>query len=121
MLDHAWKQGCTHWDTSDAYGDSEDLIGKWFKLHPERRADIFLATKFGISVEVQPDGTYKGSVDSSPEYAKAACEKSLERLGVDYIDLYYAHRVDGKTPIEKTVQALAELKRYVTPPFLPSI
>ncbi|EHK45991.1 Hypothetical protein TRIATDRAFT_40119 [Trichoderma atroviride IMI 206040] len=110
VLDHAWKEGCIHWDTSDAYGDSEELIGKWFKLHPERRADIFLATKFGISAEIQPDGSYKGSVDSSPEYAKAACEKSLKKLGVDYIDLYYAHRVDGKTPIEKTVQALAELK-----------
>ncbi|GFP57531.1 aldo-keto reductase str7 [Trichoderma asperellum] len=110
VLDHAWEQGCTHWDTSDAYGDSEDLIGKWFKLHPERRADIFLATKFGISAEVQPDGTYKMSVNSSPEYAKTACEKSLKRLGVDYIDLYYVHRVDGKTPIEKTVQALVELK-----------
>ncbi|KAL7948644.1 NADP-dependent oxidoreductase domain-containing protein [Trichoderma barbatum] len=110
VLDHAWKIGCTHWDTSDAYGDSEVLIGKWFKLHPERRADIFLATKFGISAEVQPDGTYKGTVNSTPEYVKTACEASLEKLGVDYIDLYYAHRVDGKTPIEKTVQAMVELK-----------
>ncbi|UKZ82636.1 hypothetical protein TrVFT333_010429 [Trichoderma virens FT-333] len=110
VLDHAWKIGCTHWDTSDAYGDSEVLIGKWLKLHPERRADIFLATKFGISAEVQPDGTYKGAVNSTPEYAKAACEASLKRLGVDYIDLYYAHRVDGKTPIEKTVQAMVDLK-----------
>lgn len=111
MLDHAWKIGCTHWDTSDAYGDSEILIGKWFKLHPERRADIFLATKFGISAEVQADGTYKGTVNSTPEYAKKACEASLKKLGVDYIDLYYAHRVDGKTPIEKTVQAMVELKK----------
>lgn len=111
MLDHAWKIGCTHWDTSDAYGDSEILIGKWFKLHPERRADIFLATKFGISAEVQADGTYKGAVNSTPEYAKKACEASLKKLGVDYIDLYYAHRVDGKTPIEKTVQAMVELKK----------
>ncbi|KAL6826459.1 NADP-dependent oxidoreductase domain-containing protein [Trichoderma camerunense] len=110
VLDHAWKIGCTHWDTSDAYGDSEILIGKWFKLHPERRADIFLATKFGISAEVQADGTYKGTVNSTPEYAKKACEASLKKLGVHYIDLYYAHRVDGKTPIEKTVQAMVELK-----------
>ncbi|UKZ72134.1 uncharacterized protein TrAtP1_013072 [Trichoderma atroviride] len=53
----------------------------------------------------------RGASTVPPEYAKAACEKSLKKLGVDYIDLYYAHRVDGKTPIEKTVQALAELKR----------
>ncbi|KAL6852180.1 NADP-dependent oxidoreductase domain-containing protein [Trichoderma novae-zelandiae] len=110
VLDHAWQIGCTHWDTSDAYGDSEDLIGKWLALHPERRADIFLATKFGISAEVQPDGSFKGGVNSTPEYARAACEKSLKRLGVDCIDLYYAHRVDTKTPIEKTVQAMVELK-----------
>lgn len=50
-------------------------------------------------------------VDSSPEYARQACEKSLKRLGVDTIDLYYVHRVDGKTPIEKTMQALVELKK----------
>ncbi|TFB01387.1 Aldo-keto reductase [Trichoderma ghanense] len=110
VLDRAWQIGCTHWDTSDAYGDSEDLIGKWLKLHPERRADIFLATKFGISAETQPDGTFTGTVDSTPEYAKAACERSLKRLGVDSIDLYYCHRVDTKTPIEKTVRAMAELK-----------
>ncbi|KAL7934367.1 NADP-dependent oxidoreductase domain-containing protein [Trichoderma chlorosporum] len=110
VLDHAWKIGCTHWDTSDAYGDSEMLIGKWFKLHPERRTSIFLATKFGILAEVQADGTYKGSVNSTPEHAKKACEASLKKLGVDYIDLYYAHRVDEVTPIEKTVQAMVELK-----------
>ncbi|KAH6605388.1 aldo keto reductase [Trichoderma cornu-damae] len=110
VLDHAWEQGCTHWDTSDAYGDSEDLIGKWFKLHPERRAHVFLATKFGISAKVEPDGSAEVSVDSSPEHAKRCCERSLKRLGVDHIDLYYAHRVDGKTPIEKTVQAMVELK-----------
>lgn len=70
-----------------------------------------MATKFGISAEVQADGTYKGTVNSTPEYAKTACEASLKKLGVDYIDLYYAHRVDGKTPIEKTVQAMVELKK----------
>lgn len=51
------------------------------------------------------------SIDSSPEYVKAACEKSLQRLGIRTIDLYYCHRVDGKTPIERTVEAMAQLKR----------
>jgi aryl-alcohol dehydrogenase-like predicted oxidoreductase len=53
-------------------------------------------------------------VDSTPEYAKEACDKSLKRLGIKTIDLYYGHRVDKKTPIEKTVQARAELKKYIT-------
>jgi aryl-alcohol dehydrogenase-like predicted oxidoreductase len=56
------------------------------------------------------DGT--PTIRSDPEYVKQACEKSLKRLGVDKIDLYYCHRVDKKTPIEKTVAAMAELKRY---------
>lgn len=82
------------------YGDNEDLIGRWFQANPSKRADIFLATKFAA----------KGyGVDSSPEYAKEAIEKSLKRLGVQYIDLYYCHRVDQKTPIELTVQAMADL------------
>ncbi|KAF3765340.1 Aldo/keto reductase [Cryphonectria parasitica EP155] len=106
FLDRAWELGCTFWDSSDLYGDSEDLLGKWFKLHPERRADIFLATKFGI---VRTANGY--GMDTSPEYCRAACEKSLQRLGIDSIDLYYIHRLDEKTPIEKTVEVLAELKR----------
>jgi aryl-alcohol dehydrogenase-like predicted oxidoreductase len=51
------------------------------------------------------------SVRSDPEYVKASCEKSLKRLGIDTIDLYYCHRVDGKTPIEKTIEAMLELKK----------
>jgi aryl-alcohol dehydrogenase-like predicted oxidoreductase len=104
VLDRAWELGCTNWDTSNAYGDSEVLVGKWFKLHPERRKDIFLATKFGITV----DGSgFK--LDSSPEHCKACIEKSLERLGVEYVDLYYLHRVNTEVPIEKTVKAMSEL------------
>ncbi|KAF6813112.1 putative aldo/keto reductase [Colletotrichum sojae] len=110
FLDRAWEIGATNWDTSDLYGDNEDLLGKWFKLHPERRADIFLATKFSMRGAVKPDGTYEIKIDSSPEYCRAACEKSLERMGVDFIDLYYVHRVDEVTPIEKTVEELAKLK-----------
>lgn len=58
-----------------------------------------------------PNGSM--TLDSTPEYCKEACSKSLKRLGVDQIDLYYCHRVDRKTPIEKTVQAMVELKQFV--------
>lgn len=93
------------------YGDSEELLGKWFALHPERRKDIFLASKFAIKGSVGPDGTFSMSIDSSPGYARDACERSLKRLGLDCIDLYYVHRLDGKTPIEKTMEELVKLKR----------
>lgn len=95
-----------NWDTAHMYGDSEELLGKWFDLHPERRQDIFLATKFGLSAQLK--------TDSSPEYCREQCETSLKRLKSSYIDLFYIHRVDGITPIEKTVAAMAELKRYAT-------
>lgn len=87
------------------YGDSEDLIGRWFKLNPEKRDDIFLATKFANKYV---DGNM--AIDSSPEYCLAACDKSLSRLGVSSIDLYYCHRLDQKTPIELTVRAMVQLK-----------
>lgn len=80
--------------------------GRWFKANPEKRKHIFLATKFAN--RMYPDGSR--GVDSSPEWAKQAANKSLSRLGLDSVDLYYIHRVDGKTPIEKTMQALVELK-----------
>ncbi|KAI0903683.1 Aldo/keto reductase [Ustulina deusta] len=105
LLDRAWELGCTNWDTADVYGDSEDTIGKWFKLHPERRADIFLATKFGL----KPDGAAGITVDSSPEHCRRCVESSLQRLGVDQIDLYYMHRANPEVPIEKTMNALEEL------------
>ncbi|KAI9732602.1 MAG: hypothetical protein M1834_003938 [Cirrosporium novae-zelandiae] len=102
FLDHAYSLGALLWDTADIYGDCEDVLGKWFKQNPEKRKNIFLCTKFGIK---SLSGT-----DSSPEYCKEACAKSLKRLGVEGIDLYYNHRVDGKTPIEKTVEAMVKLK-----------
>ncbi|KAK1765421.1 alcohol dehydrogenase, partial [Phialemonium atrogriseum] len=111
LLDRAWELSCTHWDTSDVYGDNEDLLSRWFELHPERRRDIVLATKCGLTLTPRGDGGFDMSVDSSPEYVMKACERSLARLGVDYIDLYYIHRLDGKTPVEKTMGALAELKK----------
>ncbi|KAK5995398.1 Aldo-keto reductase str7 [Cladobotryum mycophilum] len=104
FLDHAHEIGEVFWDTADVYVDSEDIIGEWFK-RSGKRDDIFLATKFALT----NDNGVRG-VSSDPVYVKQACEKSLKRLGVDTIDLYYCHRVDDKTPIEKTVQAMAELK-----------
>ena len=92
------------------YGDSEDLVGKWFARHPSRRSDIFLASKFGLRPGQKPDGTWGINVDSSPAYCRQQCEASLRRLGTDYIDLYYIHRVDGKTPIEHTIAELVALK-----------
>ncbi|KAI3604921.1 putative aldo-keto reductase [Moniliophthora roreri] len=100
VLDAAYEAGCTFWDTANVYGDSEDLIGKWFKANPEKRSKVFLATKFGLTME---------GAKGDPEFVKEACNQSLARLGVDYIDLYYQHRVDIKVPIEKTVGAMAEL------------
>ncbi|GAB7352079.1 hypothetical protein MBLNU459_g2581t1 [Dothideomycetes sp. NU459] len=105
VLDKAYESGELFWDSADIYMDNEDLLGKWFKANPGKREKIFLATKFANR---QVDGNR--TVDSSPEYAKEACAKSLSRLGIDSIDLYYAHRLDGKTPVEKTVEAMAELK-----------
>lgn len=114
VLDRALELGETFWDSADAYLDSEDLVGKWFK-RTGKRDQIFLATKFGN--KTLPNG--KGRVvDSSPEFVKEACEKSLKRLGIETIDLYYCHRVDKKTPIEKTVEAMVELKKYIRAKFL---
>jgi aryl-alcohol dehydrogenase-like predicted oxidoreductase len=107
ILDRAYDLGFRHWDTADMYGDNEDLIGAWFAKNPEKRADIFLATKFAAIVGL--DGI---TIRSDPEYVHIACEKSLKRLGVATIDLYYCHRLDEKTPIEKTVKAMVELKMY---------
>jgi aryl-alcohol dehydrogenase-like predicted oxidoreductase len=96
-------------DLADEYGDSEDLLGKWFAANPEKRKDIFLATKFGM--RSKPAELKKGLViDSSPEYCRKALERSLGRLGLPYVDLYYVHRLDKITPIEKTIEALVELK-----------
>jgi aryl-alcohol dehydrogenase-like predicted oxidoreductase len=113
VLDRALELGETFWDTADMYQDSEDLVGKWFK-RTGKRNEIFLATKFGNKGR-GPQGPL---FDSSPEYVREACDKSLKRLGVETIDLYYVHRVDKKTPIEKTIEALGELKKYVFHPSL---
>lgn len=109
VLDRAYELGQTNWDSADVYGDSEELIGKWF-ARTGKRDEIFIATKFANKREGEGKNM-KMIVDSSPEYVKQACEKSLKRLGIKTIDLYYCHRVDRKTPIEKTVEAMVQLKK----------
>jgi hypothetical protein len=108
VLDRAYELGETFWDSADIYQDNEDLLGKWFK-RTGLRDQIFLATKFANRF-ILLEGSQKLEIDSTPEYCKEACEKSLRRLGVKTIDLYYCHRVDMQTPIEKTIQAMVELK-----------
>jgi aryl-alcohol dehydrogenase-like predicted oxidoreductase len=105
VLDRAAGIGCTFWDTSDMYGPftNEVLLSKALK---GRRDQIILATKFGVSRA--EDGTWQG-IKGGADYVRACCDASLKRLGTDYIDLYYQHRVDPKTPIEETVGAMAEL------------
>jgi len=102
----ALEIGINFLDTADMYGigDNEELIGKTIK---GKRDQVFLATKFA-NVRKKEDPTY-WAVSGKPEYVKAACDASLKRLGVDYIDLYYQHRVDPNTPIEETVEAMAQL------------
>ena len=108
VLSRAADLGIRFWDTSDIYGPetNERLLAIWF-TSTGRRAEIFLATKFG---NVFANGKRDGSVRGDKAYVKQACAASLERLGVEKIDLYYVHRIDDKTPIEETVEALAELK-----------
>ncbi len=105
-IHRALELGCNFLDTSDMYGPhtNERLVGRAIA---DRRDEVVLATKFGIKIEMGPP--VARSVDGSPDYARAACDASLERLGVDHIDLYYQHRVDPNTPIEETVGAMAEL------------
>jgi aryl-alcohol dehydrogenase-like predicted oxidoreductase len=108
-IHRALEEGCNFLDTSDMYGPhtNERLVGRAIKA---RRDEVFLATKFGIKLEHdEASGTPTRSIDGSPEYVRSACDASLQRLGVEHIDLYYQHRVDPNTPIEDTVGAMAEL------------
>src|SRR5216117_1171568 len=106
-IHRAVELGINFLDTADVYGPytNEVLVGKAIK---GRRNQVILATKFG-NVRT-PDGKWAGQ-NGRPEYVKAACDASLERLGVDHIDLYYQHRVDRAVPIEDTVGAMADLVR----------
>ena len=105
-IDRALELGINFLDTSDVYGPhtNEVLVGKALK---GRRNKFFLATKFGIVRD--PANPERRGVDGSPAYVRKSVEGSLERLGIETIDLYYQHRVDARTPIEETVGAMSRL------------
>src|SRR5688572_4188570 len=104
-IHRALDLGINFLDTADIYGPftNERLVGRVIR---DRRAEVVLATKFG-NVRSE-DGKFLG-INGRPEYVRQACAASLQRLGVDTIDVYYQHRVDPQTPIEETVGAMAEL------------
>lgn len=104
-IHRALELGVNFLDTADMYGVglNEELVGRATK---DKRSEYILATKFGNMRS--EDGKFLG-VNGRPEYVRDACDASLRRLGVDYIDLYYQHRVDPNTPIEETIGAMAEL------------
>jgi aryl-alcohol dehydrogenase-like predicted oxidoreductase len=105
-IQRALDLGITFFDTADMYGPytNERLVGRALAT---RRNEAIIATKFGIVRD--PDDPTKRAINGRPEYVRQACDASLERLGVDHIDLYYQHRVDPDTPIEETVGAMGEL------------
>ena len=105
-IQHALDRGVTLLDTADMYGPhtNEELLGRAIK---GRRDDVFIATKFGIVRD--PANPQLRGINGKPEYVRSSCEGSLQRLGVEQIDLYYQHRVDPSVPIEDTVGAMAEL------------
>ena len=103
LIRRALDLGITFLDTADIYGDSELKVGK--AIHG-RRDQVVLATKFGF---VQTQIGAEERIDGRPDYVRDACDRSLRRLGVDDIDVYYLHRVDARVPIEDTVGAMADL------------
>lgn len=105
-IHRAIELGINFLDTADIYGPfkNEDLVGKAIK---GKRNQLIIATKFGI-VRDPARPAYR-SVNGRPEYVRKCCEASLQRMGIDVIDLYYQHRVDPNTPIEETVGAMAQL------------
>jgi aryl-alcohol dehydrogenase-like predicted oxidoreductase len=115
VLNRSLELGVNFWDTADLYGagKNEELLAQALKNHREQ---VFLATKFGNvydrTMTAHQDLVEQGDtwiVDGTPDYVRQCCDRSLQRLGVDQIDLYYQHRVDPRTPIEETVGAMAQL------------
>ncbi|EHS55494.1 hypothetical protein WG8_4354 [Paenibacillus sp. Aloe-11] len=106
-IHRAIELGINMLDTADMYGlgKNEELLAKALE---GRRSEVILSTKFG-NVRSE-DGKFLG-LNGRADYVKEACDASLHRLGTDYIDLYYVHRVDPNTPIEETVGAMSELVR----------
>jgi aryl-alcohol dehydrogenase-like predicted oxidoreductase len=103
VIHAALDNGINFLDTADMYGPSEEIVGAAIR---GRREDVIVATKFGQPLD--PSRPDHRKVDGRPEYARAAVYRSLARLGSDYIDLYYLHRVDPLVPIEETVGAMAD-------------
>ncbi|WP_229378202.1 aldo/keto reductase [Streptomyces sp. VRA16 Mangrove soil] len=105
-LERALELGVTLYDTADAYGDGENerFLAPFVKAH---RDEIVLATKFAIGLD--PSAPYKRIINNDPAYIRTCIDASLQRLGVDSVDLYYMHRRDPKVPIEETVGVMAEL------------
>jgi len=105
LVKQAVDLGVTHVDTADVYGTgrSEELVGKAIE---GRRDEVVLATKGGILF-----GEYGSGINNDPAYLRGALERSLKRLNVDHVDLYYIHRHDGKTPTEDAFGALMDFKR----------
>src|SRR6188768_1182420 len=105
-LHRALDLGVTFLDTADAYGPhtNERLVGR---AVADRRDEVVLATKFGFQRD--PDDPSVRAINGRPDYVRSAVEGSLQRLGIDHIDLYYQHRVDPNVPIEESVGAMAEL------------
>jgi aryl-alcohol dehydrogenase-like predicted oxidoreductase len=106
VLHHALDLGIHFWDTAETYGPfkNEALLGR--ALKGKSRENVILATKFAWRFGPNNEQI---ALDSSPAHIKESIEGSLRRLGTDYIDLYYQHRVDPKTPIEDTVGAMSDL------------
>ena len=106
-LERALDLGVTFIDTADMYGrgHNEELVGRAIAA---RRGEVQLATKFGF---LRSDDPRARGISGKPDYVRQACEASLKRLGTDYIDLYYQHRVDPTVPIEETIEAMAALVR----------
>jgi aryl-alcohol dehydrogenase-like predicted oxidoreductase len=112
-IQRALELGINFLDTAQLYGPmtNEELVGRAIKGH---REEYVIATKFARRLEtttVPGDLSTLGPLDGSPEHVRSSIEGSLQRLGTDYVDLYYQHRVDPKVPIEETVGAMAELVR----------
>jgi aryl-alcohol dehydrogenase-like predicted oxidoreductase len=108
-LERALELGINLFDTADTYGfgHNESLLGRFLKQGgAARRPQVVIASKFGI---VRQPGAYERRIDNTPAYIQSACEASLQRLGVETIDLYYCHRRNPEVPIEDMVGALAAL------------
>ncbi|MBV9916892.1 MAG: aldo/keto reductase, partial [Solirubrobacterales bacterium] len=110
-IQHALELGINFLDTAQLYGPmtNEELVGRAIR---DRRDEYLIATKFARRIEpstVPGELSTLGPLDGSPEHVRSSIDGSLRRLGTDYVDLYYQHRVDPKVPIEETVGAMSEL------------